>query len=159
MAKKVKVVVSGNTGSPGQQHSSDLTREGWALFDARNWKAAADKFLSALEITPKSASAAEGLTMSLYRSGDYASAVSLSDQWEPVMPQLKGMVAKTALADVRFMVSKSEIEAAREFLAHFPSDDATYFEAHAALGNASAIETALGPDGGGCSSGASLAGR
>jgi len=159
MAKKVKVVVAASAEVKGMNHSVELTRQGWALFDDRNWKAAADKFLSALEVSPKDASAAEGLTMSLYRSGDYASAVSLSARLEPLMPQLKEMVAQTALADVRFMVNKSEMEAAREFMAHFPADDVSYHEAHATLINASAIETALGPDGSGGSSGSSLAGR
>lgn len=159
MAKKVKVVVAASAGTSGLNSSAELTREGWSLFDARNWKAASDKFLSALEVSPRDQSAAEGLTMSLYRSGDYASAVSLSAKLEPIMPQLKGMVAQTALADVRFMVNKSEMEAAREFMAHFPTDDATYAEAHAVLGNATAIETALGPDGKGTDTDSSLARR
>jgi len=159
MAKKVKVVVAASAGAGNLNYSAELTSEGWSLFDARNWQAATDKFLSALEVSPRDQSAAEGLTMSLYRSGKYESAVSFSARFEALMPQLKSMVARTALADVRFMVSKSEMEAAREFLAHFPTDDATYAEAHAVLGDASAIETALGPDGNGTGSDSSLAGR
>lgn len=159
LAKKVKVVVAANAGSSGINTSADLTREGWVLFDCRNWKGASDKFLSALETSPRNQSAAEGLTMSLYRSGDYASAVSLSTQLESLMPHLKNMVARTALADVRFMVNKSEMDAAREFLAHFPTDDPSFHEVHEVLGNASAIETALGPDGEGTAAKSSLAGR
>ena len=85
--------------------------------------------------------------MSLYRSGDYTSAVRLGEELVSIMPEIKAMVAKTALADMRFMVNRSEMDAAREFAAYFPSGDKAYGELHSVLGNASADEVAPGPDG------------
>lgn len=147
MAKAVRIEVAAKAGPSDTNKGTLLIREGWAFFDSRKWEAAIDKFLSALEASPRDPSAAEGLTMSLYRSGDYTSAVRLGEELAVIMPGIKAMVAKTALADIRFMVNRSEMDAAREFIAYFPGDDEAYREVHGVLGSASAIESALGPDG------------
>lgn len=147
MAKSVRIEVASQV-SPSQESAGvTMIREGWAFFDSRKWEAAIDKFLSAIEVCPRDPSAAEGLTMSLYRSGDYTSAVRLGEELAAIMPEIKTMVAKTALADMRFMVNRSELDAAREFAAYFPSGDKAYGELHGVLGNASADAVAPGGDG------------
>ena len=147
MAKGVRIEVASKASPSSENAGVLLIREGWAFFDARKWDSAIDKFLSALEVCPRDASAAEGLTMSLYRSGDYTSAVRLGEELVEIMPEIKVMVAKTALADMRFMVNRSEMDAAREFAAYFPSADKAYGELHDVLGNASANEVAPVADG------------
>ena len=147
MAKSVRIEVASQVSPSTGNAGVTMIREGWALFDSRKWEAAIDKFLSALEVCPRDPSAAEGLTMSLYRSGDYTSAVRLGEELAAIMPEIKTMVAKTALADMRFMVNRSELDAAREFAAYFPSGDKAYGELHGVLGSASADAVAPGGEG------------
>lgn len=142
MAKSVKIEVAGKaTNDP--KAGAALTSKGWSHFDAKQWDEAIDKFLSALEKDPADHSAAEGLVMTLYRSGDYASAARLGEEISAIMPGVKEILARTVTAEVRYLVNREEREAAGKLLAHFPSSDADYREAHGLLDGADAIETAL----------------
>tara|TARA_R110000850_G_scaffold102678_2_gene212159 strand:+ start:286 stop:894 length:609 start_codon:yes stop_codon:yes gene_type:complete len=121
-----------------------LLSKAWEQFDARQWDEASEAFLSVLGKDPKNRLAAEGLAMSVYRSGDYTGAFELARELKPVMPSVQELVSETVLADVQFMVSKGAIETAQEFMANFPSSDSEYGRAHDLLGGAQSIAAALG---------------
>ncbi len=144
MAKKVAVELASRAA-----HVADvdmIRSRAWADFDSRDWDAAIDKFLTVLEKDPASKSAAEGLAMSLYRSGDYASAYRLGDELSEVMPEIRTVVSESVMADVRYMVKEGEFDTAKEFLSHFPASDNLYTKAHAMLADANTISVALGAE-------------
>ena len=142
MAKSVKIEVAGKVVTDPKAGAA-LTSKGWTHFDAKQWDAAIDKFLSALEKDSADHSAAEGLVMTLYRSGDFASAARLGTEISSIMPGVKEILARSVTAEVRYLVNREEREAAGKLLAHFPATDANYREAHGLLSGAAAIETAL----------------
>jgi tetratricopeptide (TPR) repeat protein len=142
MAKSVKIEVAGKVVTDPKAGIA-LTSKGWTHFDAKQWDAAIDKFLSALEKDSADHSAAEGLVMALYRSGDFAAAARLGAEISAIMPGVKEILARTVTAEVRYLVNREEREAAGKLLAHFPAADADYREAHGLLNGAAAIETAL----------------
>lgn len=147
MAKKVAVELASRAIPVAEV---DLVRsQAWAHFDSGDWSAAIDKFLTVLEKDPASKSAAEGLAMSLYRSGDYASAYRLGSELSEVMPEIRTLVSESVTADVRYMVKEGEFETAKEFLTHFPVSDTLYTKAHAMLADANKISVALGAESGG----------
>jgi hypothetical protein len=143
MAKTVKIEVSGQVAASGQKEGAAFTKAGWKHFDGKQWDAAIDQFLSALEKDSRDHSAAEGLVMTLYRSGDYAAAARLGEELVPLMPGVKEILGRTVTAEVRQLVNRQEKEAAGKLLAHFPATDIAYREAHGLLDGASAIEIAL----------------
>lgn len=142
MAKSLKIEVAGKVVTDPKAGAA-LTSKGWTHFDAKQWDAAIDKFLSALEKDSADHSAAEGLVMTLYRSGDFASAARLGAEISAIMPGVKEILARSVTAEVRYLVNREEREAAGKLLAHFPATDANYREAHGLLSGAAAIETAL----------------
>ena len=121
--------------------------EAWKQFDARQWEAAKEGFLTVLGQDPRNRLAAEGLAMSVYRSGDYKGAFDLAKELKPVVPSVQEQVSETVVADVQYMISKGEFAAASEFLGNFPSVDSEYGRAHELLGGAYAISRALKADG------------
>jgi|TARA_B110000305_G_scaffold221527_1_gene264297 hypothetical protein len=144
MAKKVAVELAARSASVADV---DLVRsQAWAHFDSREWPAAIDKFLTVLEKDPASKSAAEGLAMSLYRSGDYASAYRLGSELSEVMPEIRDVVSEAVIADVRYMVKEGELDTAREFLGSFPASDNFYTKAHSLLSDAHSIAVGLGSE-------------
>ncbi len=142
MAKVVKIELASKAGAPAGAPAELFTEEGWQAFDYRDWGRAIDRFLSALEGSPSNASAAEGLTMSLYRSGDFKTAFQFSEEFKSKMPQLREMVAMTVLADVQDLIKRNQAAEAEALLAHFPSSDAVYREARGMVENCSEIKTA-----------------
>ena len=146
MAKKVAVELAARAANVADV---DLVRsQAWAHFDSREWAEAVDKFLTVLEKDPASKSAAEGLAMSLYRSGDYASAYRLGSELSEVMPEIRDVVSEAVIADVRYMVKEGELETAREFLGNFPASDSFYTKAHGLLSDAHSISAGLRSEGG-----------
>lgn len=144
MAKKVAVELASRAAHVAD--ADTIRSQAWIHFDSREWKAAIDKFLTVLEKDPASKSAAEGLAMSLYRSGDYASAYRLGSELSEVMPEIRTVVSESVIADVRYMVQEGEFETAKEFLAHFPVSDNFYTEAHGLLADANSISAGLGSE-------------
>lgn len=142
VAKSVKIEVAAKTATDPKA-GVVLTSKGWTHFDAKQWDAAIDKFLSALEKDSADHSAAEGLVMALYCSGDFAAAARLGAEISAIIPGVKEILARTVTAEVRYLVNREEREAAGKLLAHFPATDADYREAHGLLDGAGAIETAL----------------
>ena len=118
-----------------------------------------DKFLSALEKDPTDHSAAEGLVMTLYRSGDYATASRLGAEIAAIMPGVKEILVRTVTAEVRELVQREDIESAGKLLAHFPADDIAYGEARGLLVGAKTLATALLPGDDNTAGAASLAGN
>ena len=144
MAKKVAVELASRAA-----HVADVDTvrsQAWAHFDSREWESAIDKFLTVLEKDPASKSAAEGLAMSLYRSGDYKSAYRLGAELSEVMPEIRMVVSESVTADVRYMVKEGDMMAAKEFLAHFPASDNFYTKAHGLLADANSISAGLGSE-------------
>ena len=144
MAKKVAVELASRANNVTDVDT--IRSQAWADFDSRDWDAAIDKFLTVLEKEPASKSAAEGLAMALYRSGDYASAYRLGSELSEVMPEIRTVVSETVMADVRYMVKEGEFDTAKEFLSHFPASDNLYTKAHAMLADANTISVALGAE-------------
>ena len=117
--------------------------EAWKHFDARQWEAAREGFLFVLGQVPRNRLAAEGLAMSLYRSGDYKGAFELAKQLKRMVPSVQELVSETVVADVHYMIRNGEFAAASELLGNFPSVDSEYGKAHELLGGAYAIARAL----------------
>jgi hypothetical protein len=141
VAKAVRIEVSAQAESPVVSEGTKLRTEGWGQFDQQNWEKAIDLFLSALDVEPSDQSSAEGLTMSLYRSGDYVSVARLGDELMEIMPDIKKMVARTLEADVLDLVNRDQVDRASALLAHFPGNDLTYLPARDALGSALTVES------------------
>lgn len=106
-AKAVRIQLSGSALKGGK--AAAKTREGWAHFDRKEWEPAMDAFLSALELNAADASAAEGLTMAVYRSGDRISAAELGEEFSTAMPWIRGMVVETLLVDVTVELKRDEL--------------------------------------------------
>lgn len=158
MAKAVKIVVAGGVASDSKVGAA-LTSRGWSHFDAEEWNEATDTFLSALEKDATDHSAAEGLVMAIYRSGDYATGARLAAEIGTIMPGVKDILVRTVTAEVRHLIKAEKKEAADKLLAHFPADDVAYEEARVLVMGAKAIETALRSGSNETTKSASLAGN
>jgi tetratricopeptide (TPR) repeat protein len=141
-AESVAIAVAGSAkGDP--KAGVSLTSKGWSYFDSKEWDKAIDQFLSALEMNSADHSAAEGLVMALYRSGDYAAAARIGDEISVIMPGVKKILARTVTAEIRHLLHREKRDEAGKLLAHFPAADADYDEANRLLAGAAGIETAL----------------
>lgn len=125
-AKSVRLSVTkeGKSSKP----SSDYTAKGWGAFDRGNWETAMDAFLSALEANPADASAAEGLTMAVYRSGDRISAAQLGEEFFPVMPWIRDVVVETLVVEVRREIEEGKVREVKELAANLPYGGGAYEE-------------------------------
>lgn len=128
VAKSVRVAPVSASGS---RVISAATREGWDHFDRQQWEKAMDHFLVALETDPTDVSAAEGLTMAVYRSGDRVSAAEIAEELCFSMPWIRGMVAKTLLADVQAELDRGELVVARGIVESLPYGSGAYDDARA----------------------------
>jgi len=123
-----------------------LISSAWTHFDLREWDQAIDKFLTVMEQDSKSASAAEGLAMSVYRTSDYKAAYRLSSEFASFMPEISEKIAGVVLADVRFLISRGEHGAALELLSNFPKSDLAYTHAHTLAEGAESLAQSMAPD-------------
>ncbi|MEX2580437.1 MAG: hypothetical protein WD342_15370 [Verrucomicrobiales bacterium] len=123
-----------------------LLSEAWNDFDSHEWKKAINGFLTVLEQDPRNRSAAEGLAMGVYRSGDYYSTYRLDVELSDVMPDISEKIASVVLADVRHCIAMGQNGAARELLAHFPVSDAAYAHAHSLADGAETLAKSIGSD-------------
>ncbi len=141
-AKAVRLAPSPQVMPQGQV--AVATREGWAHFDRGEWEKAMDCFLTALERDPRHASAAEGLTMAVYRSGDYRSAAQLGEEFALAMPWIREMVAEAILVEAKQGVEKGEVSSLRELVAALPHGGGAYDSVRILVESASLerIETA-----------------
>ncbi len=140
---------------PGAQVSNQLhsevkadhyLAEAWSQFDAKEWTRAMSSFVSALEADPECLEAAEGLAMSIYHTGDYASAYRLGEELKVVMPNVRRILAETALTEVRGLVANGDFAGARAFLAHFPATGPTLAYAHNLVQTADNLTSSVGDD-------------
>ncbi len=129
-AKVVRIETAGLVKSGS---SDAFLREGWRLFDEGKWKNAMEQFLSALEITPSNQSAAEGLTMAVYRSGEVTSAVALGEEFAQSMPRIRYMIAGAVLADARQQIDRGELAALKECVKSLPRANGAYDEVRTLL--------------------------
>ncbi|MEM1440705.1 MAG: hypothetical protein AAGF67_00080 [Verrucomicrobiota bacterium] len=144
-AKQIEIQPAAKA-NPSKSQDSAATpylRTAWSHFDSKSWDAAMNSFLAALEADPESREAAEGLAMSIYQSGDYDSAYRLGEELKVVMPNVRRMIAETALHDARALVAKGQFSAARAFLAHFPATGPTLAYAHDIVHSADTLTTAV----------------
>lgn len=123
-AQSVRIQVAGAALKGGKAASK--TREGWSHFDLKEWEPAMDAFLSALELDPTDASAAEGLTMAVYRSGDRISAAELGEEFSTAMPWIRGMVVETLLVDVKAEVERGELAKLDQLVERLPHANGAY---------------------------------
>lgn len=123
--------------------ADSFVSEAWERFDAKDWTGAMSGFVSALEADPECREAAEGLAMSIYHTGDYASAYRLGEELKIVMPNVRRMIAETALTDVRGLIADGEFADARSFLAHFPATGPTLAYAHNLVQTADNLTTSV----------------
>jgi len=123
-AKAVRIQVAGAAHSGGK--AAAKTREGWAHFDRKEWEPAMDAFLSALELDSFNESAAEGLTMAVYRSGDRISAAELGEEFSTAMPWIRGMIVDTMLVDVKAEVDRGEFAKLDALVERLPHANGAY---------------------------------
>lgn len=123
-AKAVRLQVAGAANAGGK--SAVMTREGWAHFDRQEWEPAMDAFLSALETDSANESAAEGLTMAVYRSGDRISAAELGEEFAGAMPWIRGMVVETLLVDVQAQVEGGDFSGLDALVERLPHGGGAY---------------------------------
>ena len=126
LAKSVRIEVA--AAAPVREDSADSVRQAWDHFDRGEWEKAMDLFLDALESNPRDVSAAEGLTMTVYRSGDRASAAEIAEELSFAMPWIRGMVAEAVLADVRSNLDRGEIALACNLADSLPYGGGAYGE-------------------------------
>jgi hypothetical protein len=132
VAKSVRIELAGavrsQKGVVGVKGGTGAAREGWVHFDRQEWEMAMDRFLAALESDPGDVSAAEGLAMAVYRSGDRASAAAIADELAFAMPWIRGIVAETVLADVRADLVRGDLVVARTLVEALPHGGGAYDE-------------------------------
>ena len=147
-AKKIVIAPSAKAtfGDVSEANTGAVLSSAWKHFDLREWDQAIDKFLTVMEQDTENASAAEGLAMSVYRTGDYKAAYRLSVEFASFMPEISEKIAGVVLADVRYMVSQSEREVARELLSHFPKSDLAFTHAHTLVESAETLAQFVDPD-------------
>lgn len=135
-------------GGAGAEHR----RRAWAFYDRGEWSRANDAFLSAIEQDSGDLEAAEGLAMSVYRSGDYRAAYRLGKELSAVMPSLARLVSGALEADLLGFLDTGDFAAARERLRHFPATEELYARLHRKVSDidalASGLERSAGNDGG-----------
>lgn len=131
-ATKVSIHPSGDASLAADDSTGAdaIVHAAWNQFDAKDWKGATDTFVSALKADPDCREAAEGLAMSIYHTGDFTSAYRLGEELKVVMPNVRRIVAETALSKVRGLIAKGEFASARAFLSHFPATGPTLVYAH-----------------------------
>lgn len=139
-----QVVIRTGAKAGGETESVKHLRRAWAEFDAKDWDGATDAFVSVLEADPACREAAEGLAMSFYHSGDFTSAYRFGEELKSVMPNVRRVVAETALADVRGLIARSEFAEARAFLTHFPATGPVLAYAHELVQTADTLTAAVG---------------
>jgi hypothetical protein len=143
MAKSVTMTVSGAAGET-QGKGAAMAREGWSLFDRARWEQAMDRFLGALEADPTDASAAEGLTMAVYRSGDRISAAQLGEEFAPAMPWIRTQVAETLLVDLKNELERGELAPSLALVESLPHGAGAYDRVRALLEGAVAESAEIG---------------
>lgn len=119
------------------------TREAWAAFDEGRWEEAMDGFLAALEADKSNVSAAEGLTMTVYRSGDRVSAAELGEEFASVMPWIRNIVAETLLGDVRDNLERGQLSAMQQLMASLPHGGGAYDAVRELVAGAAAEATEI----------------
>lgn len=137
LAKSVTMTVSGAAGQ-SQGKGAEMAREGWRHFDLAQWEKAMDRFLAALEADPTDTSAAEGLTMAVYRSGDRNSAAQLGEEFAPAMPWIRTHVAETLLVDLRHEMERGELAPSLALVETLPHGAGAYDEVRSLLESAAA---------------------
>lgn len=125
MAKAVRIETAAIV-KPKANATKTAIRDGWKHFDAAEWEKAMDSFLKALESEPSSHEAAEGLTMTVYRSGDKKSAAQLGEEFADTIPSIRKMVAEAMLADAKMDIENGGLEAVREVVKVLPYGDGAY---------------------------------
>lgn len=123
-AKSVRIAVADS--SLGSGVSAAKTREGWEYFDRKHWVSAMDAFLSALERDRSDASAAEGLTMAVYHSGERAAAAELAEEFSSGMPWIRTMVVEMLLVDIAAEVKRGEVAALDALVEGLPHAGGAY---------------------------------
>ncbi len=137
-AKAVRIVVAAQPGNAG--NASESLRKGWAHFDRAEWEQAMDAFLITLEQDPTCASAAEGLTMAVYRSGDRRSATEIADELSETMPWIRGMVAETVHGDVMAVLERGELALAEDLIDQLPYGAGAYDRSRAMVESAATMQ-------------------
>ena len=103
-----------------------------------------DRFLAALEADPTDASAAEGLTMAVYRSGDRISAAQLGEEFAPAMPWIRTQVAETLLVDLRNELDRGELAPSLALVETLPHGAGAYDRVRDLLEGAAAESAEIG---------------
>lgn len=96
-----------------------------------------DAFLSALELDSFNESAAEGLTMAVYRSGDRISAAELGEEFSTAMPWIRGMIVDTMLVDVKAEVDRGEFAKLDALVERLPHANGAYDPVRELVGESS----------------------
>lgn len=142
-ARKVTIQTAGKVEALPKSESRSALRLAWSHFDAKEWNDANEAFVRALAADPDSREAAEGLAMSIYQSGDLASAYRLGEELKIVMPNVSRIVASTALTDAQGFIAKGKFSEARSLLSHFPATSPTLVYAHHLVETADTLTTAV----------------
>lgn len=143
LAKSVAMTVSGAAGQ-SRGKGAAMAREGWSLFDRARWEQAMDRFLAALEADPTDASAAEGLAMAVYRSGDRNSAAQLGEEFAPAMPWIRTQIAETLLGDLKNELDRGELAPSLALVESLPHGAGAYDRVRALLEGAAAESAEIG---------------
>ncbi len=143
LAKSVTMTVSGAAGQE-QDGGAALTRDGWNHFDRAKWELAMDRFLAALEMNPTDTSAAEGLTMAVYRSGDRVSAAQLGEEFARAMPWIRHQVAETLLVDLKGELERGELTPSLALVESLPYGAGAYDRVRSLLEGAVAEANEVG---------------
>ncbi|MCB1230113.1 MAG: BCSC C-terminal domain-containing protein [Verrucomicrobiae bacterium] len=115
---------------------------GWAYFDDRQWESARQWFQKALQFDSQSKRAAEGLVMSVYRSGEPLGAYRIAKEHAALVPEGPGIVVKAVSTTGQQLVNDGELEKAETLLDGFPDSEDSIAAVRRSIA-ASRVETAV----------------
>ena len=138
-------------GAEGQKHRDQIIEThdaagaleaGWSYFDQQQWEPARQWFGRALQFDPGSKRAAEGLVMSLYRSGQPLEAYRTAKQHAALIPDGTGIVVQAVSTTGKQLVEGGELEKAEALINGFPDSEKPIAEVRRSIA-ASRVETAV----------------
>jgi len=117
---------------------------GETYFRQGHWETAGEWYLTALDLDPVNALAAEGLVMSAFKAGQYNHAYWVGSELSETIPGVKEKLVQVANREIDQLILTHQINKAGEMLAQFPAEETGFAEARQRLNSLKQGQPSLG---------------